>query len=244
LGGFVTDTQGEESITEKAPDHYDEAIKGLQDRHAELTGQIQESRETLAEMRGRLEAAPPAPPPKEFTREELNKAVEDETLTQSAADAILEKQLEARITRKAEERIAETTAAASQTAAQDAEVGQYTEAHPELKDKTSPKFQKVESEYQRLVASGLPKGRATEVAALKIALGPPDVLSDRTREARETHVETGGAGGGGGEKPPAVGENSVPKKYRAHYARMIDQGQYTGWNDPKIEAEKKYMRPG
>jgi hypothetical protein len=232
-----------EETTEKPADQYQETINELKERHAALTSEHQSTREELAEMRGRLEATPPAPPAKEFTREELRKAVEDETLTQEAADTILEKQLETRLEAKATERATAAAEAATRKAEHDAAIALYTEAHPDLADKGSATFQKVQKKYQELISKGQPVGGSTELVALEMALGSAKIPADRTREARETHVETG-SGGGGKDERPVDAANKVPKHYRAHYQHMIAEGYYSGWDDPKIKAELPYMTRG
>lgn len=238
----MAEQEGTEQPAENAPDQYQQTLDDLDRRHAELSTQLQQSREDVARLEGRLEAQPPPEKPKEYTRAELREAVENETLTQDRADAIWETQLTDKVTREAAAAARAEAAALSRQEKHDAAVAKYTTAHPELADKSSAKFRRVEQKYRELLAGGQPEGRSTELVALELTLGSADIPADTTDARRESHAETGGSGGGKPGKPAAEGAGKVPAKYRDHYAHMIEIGQYEGWDDPKIKAELSYMK--
>lgn len=225
-------------------EQFDAIINEFNQRTGALATELQGEKEKRARLEGMAEALKqPTQPEKRWTRAELKPKVEDGTMTQEEADQILleqrERDLEKRMDKKYEEREKEMR----QEQQIESRLAAYTSRIPELADKNSEAFKKVEKAFQELVADGSPAdSKATEVAALRVAFGPPEKLPDRTSEKRDTHQETGGSAGSEDGMRPVDAANKVPKAYREHYKWMVENGYYSGWDDPKLLKEIEYMK--
>jgi len=188
---------------------------------------------------------------KQFTRSELDAMVEAEKLTKAEADNYFELQLTNKVTREVSKHLTDTLARNNRNQKIGAEIEAYQEAFPDSMKDGSDTRTKMSTEYNRLVEDlGYAKGPETQLLAAKAVLGvlPKGKPKDLTRESRESHQDTGGAGGGAqdrnqdkGSKDPTVrmGLSSREKKY---YEGMIEKGIYKDWKD--VEDTMKHSNPG
>jgi hypothetical protein len=198
-----------------------------------------------AEFEGKLEKATAKAPeePKVYTRADLNAMVEAGTINQAQADAQMD--FQTRETAKAEAaRVAtEIVNRSTRTGDVTAQISSYVEAEPELKDKSSDTYQKVAEEFRFFVGQGDdPKSLATELKAIRAALGPIEKLkaAKSGRTSHEGHRETGGGGGAG----PKGGQGNLKlsAKERTHYEGKVGPGKlYKDWK--AVEDELKFARP-
>ncbi len=184
------------------------------------------------EIEGRTAAAAAQPAkdaPKEYTPAELQAAVDDQTLTPAAAQAIRDGQSERRTDARIDARVdakAEALVVAQTTSE---ELGRYKQAIPDLNDQASAAFAKVKGEFEFLVKSGSdPRDPRTELIASRIAFGDVDKLEKIGQETRrETHQETGGAREPGADGAAARADawpKDMPAKHRRYYEGLINKG--------------------
>ena len=194
-----------------------------------------------------LKAKPKEDAPKQWSRAELNALVADGKITQDAADATIDRQV-----REAAERAGRTAAAAEVAQRERAgliarQLKDYRELVPSAWEAGSKERAKVEREYNALIELGQAPNQATEVAALRAALGDPaDIRASRATGRNgpgESHEEIGGGerpGDGSkdtGEGPP----KDITPRQKAHYESMISKGHYKDWK--AVRAELKHARP-
>ena len=74
-----------------------------------------------------------------------------------------------------------------------------------------------------------------------MAFGHADRIKETTRDTRETHAEAGSAGAGAEASNNAKGPK-LSVRMKAHYDKMIADNYYSGYNDPKLKAELKYVK--
>lgn len=182
--------------------------------------------------------------PKRHSRAELKAAVTAEQITQEQADDIWNKQVKDEIREEAVAAAREDARRESQQERIDTDIAQYKRLEPEIGDKSSETFGKIREEFQYLVRNGSPNNVATELAAIRGVLGPLDKL-EKAKSARRAaeHHEESGAGGDG--KPNKSGKSlfdQLDSRKKAHYERLISQGQYK--DKAAVEAELKYAKPG
>lgn len=205
-----------------------------------LRDQLAAASERTARLEGELAAtrAPEPQAPKEFTRAELQQAVDNGTITEEKRDEILEEQRERKLTAKLEAKLeAKLAANQSQSRIQE-DLTRYIEAHPGIEQAGHPDRLRLEREYQHLLSIGLPKGAATEAAAARAVFGPVEKIRETTRQNRERHVETGGGSGGGdeGDAAPSWHKGLSPRQ-RSYYAKKLEGGFYAGEDDPSFKRE-------
>jgi hypothetical protein len=178
---------------------------------------------------------------KEFTRAELRAQVNDGKITEDQMDDILERQLEAKLTKKAEE-IAERKISSSQTAISVADqIAAYVGVYPDINKEGSATRAKIQAAFDELV--GLkddPSALTTELKAIKMALGPLKAGAGR-RPAPEAHEDVG-AGSDSDSKPAEGWAKGLSPKLKKHYEKQIDRGIYKSHSDPRLIAELKYAR--
>ena len=189
------------------------------------------------QLRGQVstQQTPPTPE-REYTRSELGQKVEDGAMSQEEAGRILDTQADRRtkqtVTAAVREAVSETTG----NQRLQAQVDSYTAAIPEVAQTGSEARKKVEKEYQYLTGLGHPQSVATEVAALRAAFGPADLIRSG-KPAQETHQETGGSDesddGGSSDGPP----KGLSRDAKKHYGDQIDRGMYADWAAVSKELE-------
>jgi hypothetical protein len=200
-----------------------------------MESQLAEERERRIRLEERLavqqETPPPAaePPPKEFTRAELRTAREDGKIDEDQLEEIWSTQQRSAIRRDTEELLDKRDRDRTAINVVETETQKYHEAYPDITDVKSDAWAKVKSEYDFLVKIGNPDSKATELMALRSALGNPTRVRERTSQLRETPKETSsgvGDPGGRGERPVDI-FNQIPLKYRAYTKDRYDTGQIT-----------------
>ena len=173
--------------------------------------------------------------PKEYSRSELQAAVDSAQISQERADQILDEQRE----RKIEERVSErlSTKAADETRATriDAEIAKYKQWKPSImEDGSEARAAVAEAYLYQVEVLGKPQNKQTELDALMQTYGPANKLQTGQKQEPQTHQESGSDGGGDGGKGK---EPKLPANVKAHYSRMIDRGIYKGWDDPTLKKE-------
>ena len=177
------------------------------------------------------------PPPKHYTRTELNAAVQANQITQEAADQVWDDQIRAEARSEAATVSTEIVTRAQRKERVDSDISRYVALTPDVMVQGSETREKVAKEYNFLVSLGDPKTPETELKAMRAALGPIESLelahSGTTRH--ETHRETGDAGGSGGKPGGKKFEDTLSQREKAHYQKGIDSGRYKGWDEVKAE---------
>ena len=219
--------------------------QAAEDENADLRVQV-------AELRGRIDGmgSSGAPgkdaEPKRYTRAQLRAAVEEGKITEAEMDTVIQRQMEGDITDKLTKKFDDDRKADAVTQAADILMRRYKAAVPDLLDKTTDTFGRVKKEFQSLLALGYDShDLRTELLAVKAALGDIDALEKKPKEReRETHQETGGRDA----EAPDVDRRTdgIPKglsgPQRQHYQRLIDNGMYSGWDDPRLTNEMKFVK--
>lgn len=201
-------------------------------------------REELAELRGRVSAQPPKPteePPREYTRAQLDKAVEENQITEAQRDDIIERQNAARVQRQIDQAVDSKVTGITREQQVEQQIGQYGEIEPNVVKEGSDERRRVKQQYDAYVAMGLPKTKATELAALRTIFGEIDVFRAKKNRTQEyEHHEEGGSGDPG-EVTPKGTKLKLTKDERRYYESCIEKGIYKDWKE--VEAEMKYANP-
>lgn len=181
-----------------------------------------------------------AQPSKEFSRQELRAQVNDGKITEDQMDDILDAQREKKFAKLVDEKV-ETRVSASQTGAKVTDqIAAYVDVYPDINKDGSAVRAKVEAEFQALVKDGSPDSLATELAAIKIAMGPLKTGAGR-RPAPDAHEDVG-AGSDGDNKPADGWSKGLSPAMKKHYEKQINNGVYKGHTDKNLLAELKLVR--
>lgn len=180
---------------------------------------------------------------KRYTRTELKAAVTAEQITQDQADDIWAKQVKEEARDEALAAVRDDASRRTQQEQIDNDLTEYKRLAPEIRDKSSDKFEQISAEFQYLVKRGSPNNLATELAAIRAVLGPLDKLKTAKAERRaENHEEQ--SGGEGKDKQQKTGKklvDTLSPREKKHYEGMIDKGHYKDWGD--VEKELGFARP-
>jgi len=201
------------------------------DRSAELEAQLEAEREQRIRLeereRLRAEQAPPKEErPKEFSRAQLRSAVEEGKIDEDQMEEIWAKQQREAIVRETEERFERRERERSTKTFVETQTAKYVENFPDVKKVGSPTWSRVKEEYDFLINTGEKDSKATELKALRAALGNADKIAERTSSYRQTSSETTSPQTGGTARPVDIW-NQVPKSRKAHYKRMVEEGYMT-----------------
>lgn len=203
--------------------------QALETENARLTGQIEGL--AAAPTADRSGNGQPQIQEQELTPAELTQAVTDGRLTEGEAEAIRERGRERRIDRRIDEKVETTVAVRDINTRVNDEIARYKKVIPDLNDKASSAWQKIDAEFANLVSLGDDsKDTRTQLKAARAAFGPIANLEKAApAEARETYTETGGGGPGGGEgDPPAdAWPKDTTADQKAYYNDLIGKGTYT-----------------
>ena len=196
----------------------------------------------ISELKGQMEGLrAKADAPKQYTRQELASLVDDGKLEQGQADQIMENQLRAKVTKEAKDAAVAAVTSNARIDRVNTEIARYKEAVPDVLNDGSAARQRVEQEFQYLVALGDDPNAATELKALRAVYGPVDNLQ-KGEPARETHQETGGEDPDAGDD--GMRTDGMPKgltaAQRAYYKPLIGR-LYKDWDE--VQAELKYANP-
>jgi len=175
----------------------------------------------------------------EWSWDQLENAIAEGKITRAWANDYREKLVEERATKKAEQRLEAKLSTTSQQTTVQADVDRYKRAVPEVMQPGSPERVKVEREYAYLTQTlGYPATRATELAAMRSALGDPDMVERaalaKTSTTKEAYQETQSSSHKptGATKDPVKG---LDDRTRKHYEKMIERGRYKGWDEVREE---------
>lgn len=225
--------QGKEpTVPRKALEDERGKRQALETENARLTGQIEGlAAAPTADSGGNGQ---PQIQEQELTPAELTQAVTEGRLTEGEAEAIRERRRERQIDRKIDEKVETTVAVRDLNTRVNDEITRYRQVIPDLNDKASAAWQKIQVEFDNLVSLGNDsKNTRTQLMAARAAFGPiANLEKAATAEPRETHQEAGGGGPGGGD-----GGNSGdawPKDtttdQKNYYTDLIGKGIYTREN--------------
>ena len=198
----------------------------------------------LEEERQRGRTAQAAPSPRQFTRQQLSAAVESGEITQTEADAVIERQMEERI-------VTRQAATARETAGVDAqqrELGAYQSAVPELMLDDSPTFKQVAQQLAYLqTVLGYPENTATRLAAVQAVLGPLHSLRSSVAVVTAPDTRSEGGSGSGNAQPDRKPDRrtELTAEQTTDYGELIRQGVYKDWDQVHAElAEAKERKTG
>ena len=230
-------------------------LEAIQERLSKLDGELSSEREERAKLQGQITslgqapaepAEPEAPAKKVYTAAELEQAVMDGHITQSQSVQIIREQdkdsireeIRASEQRTRKEIIAETALNAKKQA--------YIDAYPDVLVDGTTDRNKLLSSYNELVADGSPDSASTEIAAMKLAFGPPPNSTPRDKTAESREVDASGGGGAPGPASDAGGDDpsagvKKTERQREHYTKKVASGAYT-WDQAKLEIVA--YRPG
>ncbi len=184
---------------------------------------------------------------------DIQKQVDEGTLTQGQALQIATRQTEERLRKDLRKEFADETARSTQASQAEAgitaQINRYVEAMPDLGVEGSDALEPVVAEYKFIVSmDGEPKTEQDrlkyQLRALRTKFGDAATIKERATR-RETHVETTTGSGGGGS--PAVhpdqtsdfNKAGLPKDWWDFYDYQIAKGLYKGRDDPAIAIEAK-----
>ena len=225
---------GSESTEESGETTEETGVETIPSREDELNTQLETERRTNDRLQGQIDARneqPPAPPVKEepppavFTREQLRTAVDEGKLSEDQMEQMWADQIVSRTTRETTEMLDQRDSVRSVELTVDTEYEKYVAAFPDLKDMKSELWGKVKSAYDYNVKLGAPDTKATEVAAMRAALGSHERIQENTAALSETPQGTGG-GAQGGKRPSDIWAR-VPLRLRAGLKEMVSKGTRT-----------------
>lgn len=186
----------------------------------------------LAQVEGKVEglkagqSPATAPTEKVYTRAELRTAVTAGQITDEQMEALWEKQIEAKFDKKLSAKTDQAAASTRATAFVEAELAKYTEAFPDLLDADSDMRTKVQTEFDYLTRLGDPQTIATELKAVRAAIGP--IAPKGRKKDPETHEETGGSADTSTKSGDDGLFKGVPTKLKTYYEGRIAKGIYKG----------------
>lgn len=207
--------------------------------------ELQREREDRIRLEERLKAkeeAKPAEP--EYTWAQYEAAIAEGKLTLGQAMEHREKVREAKLQKQFEEKLnaVQKTSATKDTVGTSLE--RYKTALPELMEHGSEIRKKVEREYQFLTELGDPPSLATQLKAVRAALGDIETVerSVKAKQStqRDTHVETTST-----TNRPLTQKNDpwkgLSEAQKEYYQKGLKNGQYK--NMKEIEDELKFENP-
>jgi len=202
-------------------------------------------REELAELRGRVEGrdqqSQNQQQPTRYTKPQLDQFVNDGRITQAQADDIWEQQRQRETEQLIDQTVASRLTEHEQTTRVVSDINAYKELVPDLMNDASDDRAKVRREYDYLVSIGQPKGKTTELVALKQVYGPVENLRARLKSnsgSYEHHEDAGGghAGYPASQQQPKDGAPAeLSAAQRAYYGDLIQKGMYKDWAAVKEE---------
>ena len=174
-----------------------------------------------------------------YTPDEIEAAIAEGKITRADGTAYI-----ARVeTRKVLEEEKQRQIQARPLERAQAEIGEYFDYVPDLKDPSSTSYQKAEKEYQRLVDRGLPDNWITKAEAIRSTNGSLDVLRQKrdmastTRNSTNFHAETGAGGSNhdGANSSDISGAPATMKAYweRAGLTEVQRKKEFAIWKDLK-----------
>lgn len=182
--------------------------------------------------------------PREYSVIELDQAVEAGQISQLQKEQILQQQIERKIARTVDTRVAEVVEHTTRENNLDNQLRTYADAAPELLKDGSPLRQRVASEFEFLVANGAPRTLTTELAAVRAVMGPPERVRQHV-QGRRVGADAFADSSGSQELSPrerraqdAFAKLSPDKQQ--HYERLISRGLYA--NKAAVLSELTWTR--
>ena len=162
----------------------------------------------------------------QFSRAQLDAAVDAGEISEIERDSYVEEQIETRVT----DRITTQLASKETTQRVQAQLDEYAIAVPDASKEGSDIHNRVAAEYRDLVSFGYdnddPK---TALAAVKAVLGPLSALKTKAPVSKEPDTYEDTRGGGGGEEEDSgkdVRWNDLDTRQKDFYVKAIDRGAY------------------
>lgn len=191
-------------------------------------------RDELEAFKAGMKAATPEKKPdapKRYTRAELKVAVDANQITQEQADDILDRQLKAEAKEEATREALAVVSERQKKERVETEIAKYRRLKPEVMERGSEVRQRVAEEYRSLVEAGSPETEATELAALKVVLGPVEKLEKAAGARRSADHDEQGGGNDGRPKQKSGGKlvDNLPARDKDFYQKQIDRGEYKDW---------------
>lgn len=209
-----------------------------------LTGKIGELESQLKQ------SAPKKEKPQRFTRQQLSAAVESERISQAEADAIWDRQQDEVLDERVDTKVTDIMNQTHLATTVNSKIDVYLEKIPDLKNKESDAFKKVQSEVVELMKiQGVTKPTlAHEYQALRTLYGPPEALQSvntqsRDRETQQDFHTQGDAVNFKNEKGDVQfnqdgSVKGLPKDVHNYYKDLISKGIYSDWKS--VADELKY----
>lgn len=237
-----------------AADEKHAADERIAEHNAKLAERLESTAQTVAGIAERVAqqqpapAAPQAQQPVRVSEEQVAAAVERGEITQAQGLQILSRQYREDAKSEARREVQATlveagTHAATQHVGQ--LIGQYKQAVPGLAKRGSDDWNEAAQRFHELVREGYPNTIATELQALrelhgrdpsKAGSSGADPVRERTKERATRGQETTAPAA----RAPARTRRSstepdpdLSADHRTYVQRMIQIGQYKGWDDPK-----------
>lgn len=195
----------------------------------------------LIEKQGAAPKQEPPAPAKVYSRAELDKAVQDGTITAAQANDILDTQHTRQAAEIARQAATEQFASLSRTDLVKRDMGEYEKLFPDVLVDGSKDRKRVEKQFEYLVSIGQPDNEATELVALQMVYGPLEAAraARSARNARgESHEEIGGGTPNGNTGDADGPKTRLTARERAYYEKQIQQGLYKDW--AAVDAEMKF----
>lgn len=202
---------------------------------------------------GMLQPSPvsvkPSEPERVFTKSDLDQLVLEGKISQGESDRLWEQQIQDNATNAAVSRINSDNRVKELTDKSTEAAARYRAVRPSIWEQGSADRQKLQAEFDRLVAEGADGNNPmTQIHAMEAAFGKVELLeaAQEGRPGHETHVETGG---GGAAPVTELGENQdgspvgLTKRERANYKKQISNGLFSGWDDPELKKELTFRNP-
>lgn len=171
--------------------------------------------------------APKQPETKKWTRQQLETAIADQTITQAAGNSIWEAQQKQETEQQVQQIAQETVETITQTKTTNASIDAYKKFDPTLMTDGSDSRKRIEAEVRSQMAIlGQPESLAIQLNALRAVYGPEENLGSPERQ-RQTHRDT--QGGSEGTGVPIDNMPEMSARERKHYEKGIEQGRYADW---------------
>ncbi len=174
------------------------------------------------------------PPKRQYTRAELQKAVDEGTINEATRDQILFDQEREKLATELKQEVRSEFETERKSSGVRSQIQQYAAAIPSLMDETSDERQRVVQEFSNLVYQyGLDKDDLqTELLAIRNVFGPVESVQSKGERDLETHQETDTSGGGSEGKGNESGvPKGLSKREKAYYQSQIDKGRYKDWKE-------------
>ena len=225
---------------------FDEQVSKEKRRAEAISAELQAEREAKIRLEERLKVLEDGQQqqqpsdPLQYNRTQLQELVDRGDITQAQMDDVLTQQRDRESSKKLESLLDQKLDEREKKAHAIREIGRYKGAIPDLLVDGSEAREKVRREFQRLRADGHSDEPTTELLALRIAYGDVDRVAETTDRHRRGSPEAGGSPDRT-EEPPSGGPQ-LSSNQKAYYQSQIDKNYYSGWSDPKLQNELKYVK--